>query len=85
MFLQITQKHVVLKNYEWSQSICMTFAIIFTFLNNFPISRLEHLGRFWSESCQTPAQMMRNKLNFDNQQKKFQNLYLPLRTKSFSE
>jgi hypothetical protein len=49
------------------------------------IGRLEHLGHFWSESCQTPAQMMRNKLNFDNQQKKFQNFYVPLRTKSFSE
>ena len=24
----------------------------------------------WAESCITPAQMMRNKLNFDNQQKK---------------
>jgi hypothetical protein len=39
----------------------------------------------WAESCIIPAQMMRNKLNFDNQQRKFQNFDVPLRTTSFCE
>ena len=47
--------------------------------------RVKLLGHFWSELCIIPAQMMRNKLNFDNQQKKNQNFDLPLRTSSFSE
>jgi hypothetical protein len=47
--------------------------------------RVKLLGHFWSESCIIPAQMMRNKLNFDNQQKKIQNFDVPLRTSSFSE
>jgi hypothetical protein len=47
--------------------------------------RVKLLGHFWSESCIIPAQMMRDKLNFDNQLKKFRNSDVPLRTTSFSE
>jgi hypothetical protein len=31
--------------------------------------KIELLGHFWPKSCISPAQMMRNILNFDNQQK----------------